>query len=138
MDFTLSPEVEDYRQRTGILVLFLDNTARAGGAIALSYGCTSPSVCSIADSIIHKNHTIGTKYYEGGGGLFIDDCGVDCLSGLKVTNSDFGFGPAEDNTDYQDLAEDVVINNKGNPWNRYGWYYDGASFTCANGTCTKP
>ncbi|MCA9662709.1 MAG: hypothetical protein KC486_30495, partial [Myxococcales bacterium] len=118
--------------------VFLDNQAGTGGGLALSYGCTGPSVCDITDSIIHKNHTTGSKSYEGGGGLFIDDCGLNCLSGIKVTNSDFGFGAAEENTDYQGLAEDILINNDSDPWNRYGWYYNGVTFTCANGSCSKP
>ncbi|MCA9656807.1 MAG: hypothetical protein KC486_00545 [Myxococcales bacterium] len=118
--------------------VFISNQARTGGALALSYGCTGLSACDITNTVIRKNHTTGTGQYEGGGGIFIDDCGFQCLSGLKVTNSDLGFGAAEENTDYQGLPEDVLINDGGAPWNRYGWYYNDVSFTCSNGTCTMP
>ncbi|HFE47109.1 MAG TPA: hypothetical protein ENJ18_16760 [Nannocystis exedens] len=88
--------------------------------------------------MIKKNHTTGTSEYSGGGGIFIDSCGNNCLSGLTVTNSDLGFGASEENTDYQDLPEDILINDGPAPWNRYGWYYNDVTFTCSEGTCTMP
>ena len=118
--------------------IFLDNEARTGGALALSYGCTSPSVCEITDTIIQRNHANGTGEYEGGGGIFVDNCGFQCLSGLTVTSSDLGFGIQQENTDYAGLPQDVVINDGGSPWPAYGWYHNNVSFTCSGGTCTEP
>ena len=118
--------------------VFLENVARTGGAMALSYGCTGANVCDITDTVIMKNHTVGTGKYEGGGGIFIDSCGNNCLGGLTVTSSDLGFGAAEENTNHEDLPEDIVINDGGDPWNRYGWYYNDVSFTCSNGSCMMP
>ncbi|MFZ6178932.1 hypothetical protein [Nannocystis pusilla] len=117
---------------------FLGNVARTGGALALSYGCTSESVCDITNTVIKKNHTTGTSKYEGGGGIFIDDCGLNCLGGLTVVDSDLGFGASEENTNYQDLPEDVLINDGADPWSRYGWYYNDVSFVCSNGSCEMP
>ena len=118
--------------------VFLENEARTGGAIALSYGCTGANVCDITDTVIKKNHAVGTSKYEGGGGIFIDNCGFNCLSGLTVTSSDLGFGASEENTNHMDLPEDILINDGGDPWNRYGWYYNDVTFTCSNGTCMMP
>lgn len=67
-----------------------------------------------------------------------DSCGNNCLSGLTVTNTDLGFGAAEENTNYQDLPEDILINDGPAPWNRYGWYYNDVTFTCSDGTCMMP
>ncbi|MCY1062760.1 hypothetical protein [Nannocystis sp. SCPEA4] len=117
---------------------FVENVARTGGALALSYGCTDATVCDITSTVIKKNHATGSGTYEGGGGIFIDDCGLDCLGGLTVVDSDLGFGAAEENTNYQDLPEDVLINDDEAPWNRYGWYYNNVSFTCSDGTCEMP
>ncbi|WAS90938.1 hypothetical protein [Nannocystis punicea] len=117
---------------------FVENTAPTGGALALSYGCTGPDVCDIANTVIKKNHATGSGQYEGGGGIFIDDCGLNCLGGLTVTDSDLGFGASEENTNYQDLPEDVLINDDSAPWNRYGWYYNNISFICSNGSCDMP
>lgn len=118
--------------------VFLENEARTGGAIALSYGCTGANVCDITDTVIKKNHAVGNSKYEGGGGIFIDDCGLNCLGGLTVTSSDFGFGASEENTNLEDLPEDILINDGGDPWNRYGWYYNDVTFTCSNGSCMMP
>jgi len=117
---------------------FVENEARTGGALALSYGCTSPSACDMENTVVKKNHTTGTGKYNGGGGIFIDSCGGNCLGGLKVTSSDFGFGAGEENTDHQGLPEDILINDGGDPWNRYGWYYNDVTFSCSNGACTMP
>ena len=117
---------------------FLGNVARTGGALALSYGCTSESVCDITNTVIKKNHATGASKYEGGGGIFIDNCGLNCLGGLTVVDSDLGFGASEENTNYQDLPEDVLINDGSDPWNRYGWYYNDVSFVCSNGSCEMP
>ncbi|MCY0992173.1 hypothetical protein OV203_33860 [Nannocystis sp. ILAH1] len=117
---------------------FVENVAATGGALALSYGCTSESVCDITNTVIKKNHATGASKYEGGGGIFIDDCGLDCLSGLTVIDSDLGFGASEENTNYQDLPEDVLINDGSDPWNRYGWYYNDVSFVCSDGNCEMP
>ncbi|WP_434426338.1 hypothetical protein [Nannocystis pusilla] len=117
---------------------FVGNVARTGGALALSYGCTSESVCDITNTVIKKNHATGASKYEGGGGIFIDDCGLNCLSGLTVIDSDLGFGASEENTNYQDLPEDVLINDGADPWSRYGWYYNDVSFVCSNGDCEMP
>lgn len=118
--------------------IFVENEAETGGAVALSYGCTGPGVCDITDSVIKKNHTTGNGKYSGGGGVFIDSCGLQCLGGVTVKNSDFGFGAAEENTDYMGLPEDVLINDGGDPWNRYGWYYNAVSFICSQGICAMP
>jgi predicted outer membrane repeat protein len=118
--------------------VFVANKARTGGALALSYGCTGPSVCDITHTVIMKNHTTGNSKYEGGGGIFIDSCGVNCLGGLTVTDSDLGFGASEENTDHQGLPEDVLINDGTDPWSRYGWYYNNVSFVCSQGSCTMP
>lgn len=118
--------------------IFQDNEARTGGALALSYGCVQASDCDISSTIIQRNHASGTGQYEGGGGIFIDDCGFNCLSQLSVVDSDLGFGAQEENTNAEDLPEDVLINDGGSPWNAYGWYYNGVSFTCAAGSCTMP
>lgn len=117
---------------------FVENEAETGGALALSYGCTGPGVCDITDSVVKKNHSTGNGKYSGGGGIFIDSCGFQCLSGLTVKNSDFGFGAGEENTDFKGLPEDVLINNGGDPWNRYGWYYNDVSFVCSVGVCAMP
>jgi predicted outer membrane repeat protein len=118
--------------------VFVANKARTGGALALSYGCTGPSVCDITHTVIMKNHTTGNSKYEGGGGIFIDSCGVNCLGGLTVTDSDLGFGASEENTDHQGLPEDVLINDGTDPWSRYGWYYNNVSFVCSVGVCAMP
>ena len=118
--------------------VFVENEARTGGALALSYGCTGANACDITNTTIKKNHATGTGKYEGGGGVFIDSCGLNCLGGLTVTGSDLGFGAAEENTNYQDLAEDVLINDGADPWNRYGWYHNNVSFICASGSCAMP
>ena len=118
--------------------IFVENVARTGGALALSYGCTGANVCGITNTVIKKNHATGSDKYEGGGGIFIDDCGLNCLSGLTVTDSDLGFGASEENTNYKDLPEDVLINDDADPWNRYGWYYNNVSFICSNGSCAMP
>ncbi len=118
--------------------IFVENVARAGGALALTFGCTGANACDIKNTVIKKNHATSSGEYEGGGGILINHCGGNCLGGLKVTDSDLGFGASEENTNYQGLAEDVVINNGDGPWNRYGWYYNNVSFICSKGSCAMP
>ena len=110
---------------------FFDNVAgRDGGAIYADY-CESLEECTIDASVLFNNVANDIGLSHGGGAVYLDSyfaMGATQASRLTVTDSDLGFGAAQENQP-DDLRTSFGAS--------YGFYGNGVSFTCGS-TCTDP